>query len=116
MNLSKIKLINMEPDRDLPSIEGTSKLSPYIKHGHIHVEKIYGDCSKIKPKNINITKYTNELGWREFSHSLINYFPEMLKGNLRKEFDKFPWVKNEKYLSAWKKGNDWISNSRCWNA
>ena len=88
----------------MPSLEGTSKLSPYIKHGHIHVEKIYSECSKIKPKNINITKYINELGWREFSHSLINYFPEMLKGNLRKEFDKFPWVKNEKYLSAWKKG------------
>ena len=28
----------------------------------------------------------------------------MLKGNLRKEFDKFPWVKNEKHLTAWKKG------------
>ena len=102
--LIKNKINKYGTSRDLPSIEGTSKLSPYIKHGHIHVEKIYGDCSKIKPKNINITKYTNELGWREFSHSLINYFPEMLKGNLRKEFDKFPWVKNEKYLSAWKKG------------
>ncbi|MDB0045923.1 FAD-binding domain-containing protein [Candidatus Pelagibacter sp.] len=49
-------------------------------------------------------KYINELGWREFSHSLINYFPQMLKGNLRKDFDNFPWVKNEKFLKAWKKG------------
>ena len=28
----------------------------------------------------------------------------MLKGNLRKEFDKFPWEKNNKFLNAWKKG------------
>ena len=49
-------------------------------------------------------KYINELGWREFSHSLINYFPQMLKGNLRIDFDNFPWVKNEKHLDNWKKG------------
>ena len=104
-DLIKKKINKYGTDRDLPSINGTSKLSPYIKHGQIHVEKIFNDCAKIKPKNINITKYTNELGWREFSHSLINYFPQMLKGNLRKEFDKFPWVKNEKYLKAWKDGN-----------
>ena len=35
---------------------------------------------------------------------LINYFPEFLKGNYRKEFDKFPWVKSEKFLKAWKSG------------
>jgi deoxyribodipyrimidine photo-lyase len=58
----------------------------------------------MKSKGIGFRKYINELGWREFSHSLINYFPEFLKGNYRKEFDKFPWVKNDNYLKAWKKG------------
>ena len=90
--------------RDYPSVEGTSKLSPYIKHGQIHVSTIWQKCNEIKSKGIGYRKYINELGWREFSHSLINYFPEFLKGNYRKEFDKFPWVKNDKYLSAWKTG------------
>ncbi len=90
--------------RDIPSIDGTSKLSPYIKHGQIHVETIWKKCSELKSKGVGYRKYINELGWREFSHSLINYFPEFLKGNYRKEFDKFPWVKNEKYLKAWKNG------------
>ena len=103
-DLIKNKINNYGTARDIPGVNGTSKLSPYIKHGQIHVENIYKKCSEIKPKNIDIKKYTNELGWREFSHSLINYFPEMLKGNLRKEFDRFPWVKNEKFLEAWKKG------------
>ncbi len=90
--------------RDFPAIKGTSKLSPYIRNGQINVNYIWKKCTKIKSKNISIKKFLNEIGWREFSHSLINYFPQMLKGNLRKEFDKFPWVKNQNYLSAWKKG------------
>ena len=98
------KIKDYGTSRDIPSIEGTSKLSPYIKHGQIHVSSIWKKCSAIKSKGIGYRKYINELGWREFSHSLINYFPEFLKGNYRKEFDKFPWEKNEKFLNAWKKG------------
>lgn len=90
--------------RDIPGIEGTSKISPYLAFGHIHVETIWEECQKLKIKGNGYRKYINELGWREFSHSLINYFPEMLKGNLRKEFDKFPWVDNKKFFLAWKKG------------
>ena len=98
------KIKDYGTNRDIPSVEGTSKLSPYIKHGQIHVETIWNKCREIKPINIGTRKYINELGWREFSHSLINYFPEILKGNLRKEFDRFPWVKNDKFLKAWKTG------------
>ncbi len=103
-NLLENKIKDYGTARDIPSIEGTSKLSPYIKHGQIHVGTIWKKCSEIKSKGIGYRKYINELGWREFSHSLINYFPEFLKGNFRKEFDKFPWEKNEKFLILWKKG------------
>ena len=103
-NLIEKKIKDYGTARDYPSIEGTSKLSPYIKHGQIHVSTIWQKCNEIKSKGIGYRKYINELGWREFSHSLINYFPEFLKGNYRKEFDKFPWVKNEKFLKAWKSG------------
>ncbi len=90
--------------RDIPGINGTSKLSPFLKFGQIHVEKIWTKCQAIKTKKIGYRKYINELGWREFSHSLINYFPQMLKGNLRKDFDNFPWVNNDRFLKAWKTG------------
>ena len=103
-NLIENKIKDYGTSRDIRSIEGTSKLSPYIKHGQIHVGSIWKKCSEIKSKGIGYRKYINELGWREFSHSLINYFPEFLKGNFRKEFDKFPWAKNEKFLKAWKRG------------
>ena len=73
------------------------QLSPFIRNGQISVQNIFEKCSKIKQKNISIKKYINEIGWREFSHSLINNFPQMLSGNLRKEFDRFPWVKNNNF-------------------
>ena len=98
------KIGNYHKTRDYPSIEGTSKISPYLKHGQVHVEKIWESCQNIQNKNTGYRKFVNEIGWREFSHSLINYFPQMLKGNLRKDFDSFPWVENKKNLEAWKKG------------
>ena len=103
-DLLENKIKDYGTNRDIPSINGTSRLSPYLKFGQIHVNTIWKKCSELKSKGIGYRKYINELGWREFSHSLINYFPEFLKGNFRKEFDKFPWTKNEKFLKVWKKG------------
>ena len=88
--------------RNFPNILGTSKLSPYIKHGQLHVETIWQECNKVK--KFGREKYLAEIGWREFNHSLINHFPHMLKGNYSKKFNKFPWEKNLKFLNAWKKG------------
>ena len=101
-NFIKDKIENYAEARNFPNLIGTSKLSPYIKHGQIHVETIWQECNKIKKKGIN--KYLTEIGWREFNHSLINYFPHMLNGNYSKKFDNFPWEKNQKFLDAWKKG------------
>ena len=96
------RINNYSEARNFPYNLGTSKLSPYIKHGQIHVETVWEECIKVKNKKIE--KFIAEIGWREFNHSLINFFPHMLKGNYSKKFDKFPWEKNLKFLSAWKKG------------
>ncbi len=100
----KNRIFDYGDKRDIPSTKGTSKISPYLAFGQINVETIWEECEKIKDKKKGYRKFINELGWREFSHSLINYFPEMLRGNLRKEFDNFPWEKDKKNLTAWKKG------------
>ena len=86
----------------LSNIVGTSKLSPFIKFGQLHVETIWDECIK-KIKTIGISKFLTEIGWREFNHSLINHFPYMLKGNYSKNLINF-CEKNSKFLNAWKKG------------
>ena len=101
-NFIQNRIENYSESRNFPNILGTSKLSPFIKHGQLHVETIWEECTKMKKKGIN--KFLTEIGWREFNHSLINNFPHMLKGNYSKKFDNFPWEKNPKFLNAWKKG------------
>jgi deoxyribodipyrimidine photo-lyase len=103
-NFIKNKIINYSDSRNFPSIIGTSKLSPFIKFGQIHVETIWKECTNAKKKTIGTSKFLTEIGWREFNHTLINHFPHMLKNNYSKKFDNFPWEKNAKFLSAWKKG------------
>ena len=103
-NFVKNKIINYSDARNFPNIIGTSKLSPFIKFGQIHVETIWSECFSAKNKSIGTSKFLTEIGWREFNHTLINYFPHMLKNNYSKKFDKFPWEKNTKFFSAWKKG------------
>lgn len=95
---------NYSTNRDIPSNEGTSKLSPYLAFGEISVQYIFDECYKISKKNIGFRKYINEIGWREFAHHLLNHFPQMENGNLRKQFDNFKWVKDEKKLTKWKMG------------
>ena len=103
-NFIKEKISNYSEGRNFPYLAGTSKLSPFIKFGHLHVETIWSECLKKKPKTMGTSKFLAEIGWREFNHSLINYFPHMLKNNYSKKFNKFPWEKNSKFLMAWKKG------------
>ncbi len=103
-NFIEDNIINYSEGRNFPNIVGTSKLSPFIKFGQVHVETIWKECTKKKSKNIGTSKFLAEIGWREFNHSLINHFPHMLKNNYSKKFDKFPWEKNSKFLHAWKKG------------
>ena len=103
-NFIKNRIVDYSDSRNFPSIIGTSKLSPYIKFGQIHVETIWKECTNAKKKTIGTSKFLTEIGWREFNHTLINHFPHMLKNNYSKKFDKFPWEKNAKFLSAWKKG------------
>ena len=103
-NFIKNRIINYSDYRNFPNLIGTSKLSPFIKFGQIHVETIWNECTNIKKKTIGTSKFLAEIGWREFNHTLINNFPHMLKNNYSKKFDNFPWQKNTKFLTAWKKG------------
>ena len=45
-NFIKEKIDNYSEGRNFPNISGTSKLSPFIKFGQLHVETIWNECSK----------------------------------------------------------------------
>ena len=81
------RIQNYSDSRNFPNSPGTSKLSPFIKHGQIHVETIWEECNKVK--NYGVNKFLAEIGWREFNHSLINFFLTCLKEIIQKNLINF---------------------------
>jgi deoxyribodipyrimidine photo-lyase len=52
----------------------------------------------------DVIHFRKELVWREFSHHLLAAFPALPEKNWNDRFDAFPWVTNDKALTAWKQG------------
>ena len=94
--------------RDLPALAGTSRLSPHLHFGEISPRQALHrllagrTLSELSP---NEEVYAKEIGWREFAHSLLYFFPKTLKDPLDVRFTRFPWVKNHgAHLHAWQRG------------
>ena len=49
-NFIKERITNYSENRNYPNIIGTSKLSPFIKFGQLHVETIWNECVKKNQK------------------------------------------------------------------
>ena len=96
-------------NRDLPAIDGTSKLSAYLRFGCISIRRMVEDCTDAldhaSPEHqASINKFMDELIWREFYISVLYHHPRLGHSNYRREFDAMPWKSNEKFFKAWKEG------------
>jgi deoxyribodipyrimidine photo-lyase len=101
-----IKIDGYSEERDFPIKNNTSQLSPYLARGELTANEIFGTIKKNKNKmNINdYSKFTAQLGWREFSYNILFNFPKLPKKNFISKFDNFPWQKNNLNLVKWQKG------------
>jgi deoxyribodipyrimidine photo-lyase len=100
-------------DRDIPSVRGTSRISPYLHNGelsprqayHAAVKRTRGNASdKLKD---NAHHYIRELVWREFGYHVLYHFPHTPEKPLREKYEDFPWVdmrEGRHTLEAWQKG------------
>jgi len=101
-----IKIDGYSEERDFPIKNNTSQLSPYLARGELTANEIFSTIKKNKNKiNINdYSKFTAQLGWREFSYNILFNFPKLPKQNFVSKFDSFPWKKNNTNLIKWQKG------------
>ena len=100
-----------QDDRNIPSVTGTSLLSPYLHFGEISINTVWyalKDTYANDPENAHCDTYLSELGWREFSHYLLFHFPHIPTENFNSKFDTFIWRNDPKDLHAWQRGQTGI--------
>lgn len=85
-----------ETQRDLPAVEGTSRLSPHLHFGEISPFEVWEGT-----KN---EAYQRQLCWREFGTYFVTHYPHTPTKNWQEKFDKFPWEDNPDELKKWQKG------------
>jgi len=93
--------------RDFPSRSNVSRLSPHLHFGEISPRQVWHE---IRARMVaercerDGEHFLRELGWREFSYSLLYHFPGLPRTNLQKKFDNFPWRNDKDALKSWQKG------------
>lgn len=88
--------------RNLPSVEGTSRLSPHLAMGEISVRTVWhavdaaaGDAAE---------PYLRELGWRDFAANILDLFPDHGEKPGREVFERMAFRDDAEGLRAWQQG------------
>lgn len=97
-----------QTDRDIPSVEGTSTLSPYLAIGALSTRQclqlaMQENHGSIDASSSGASTWINELLWREFYRHLLNDFPKLCCFKpFKPETDMLPWRHDSAMFDAWK--------------
>ena len=97
------------PDRrDFLSGEPTSTLSPHLRFGEISPRRLIALADAAGASGGSsaraVEKFASEIGWREFSYSLLHNAPNLATRAWQPRFEAFPWRGDETALRAWTRG------------
>ena len=93
--------------RNFPAKPYVSRLSPHLRFGEISPNQVWWAARSLG-EDKNIDHFCFELGWREFSYSLLYHNPDLPWKNLQSKFDCFPWKEDSAALNAWRRGQTGI--------
>jgi deoxyribodipyrimidine photo-lyase len=92
--------------RDEPATPATSRLSPHLRFGEISPVQIWHAVMNTSGSAKNRDKFLSEVGWREFSVSILFHRPDVYENNLKADFNHFPWTTpDSETLRRWQRGN-----------
>jgi len=89
---------NYHDTRDIPSLEGTSRLSVHLRFGTVSIRVLSRRAQQLNEK------WWNELIWRDFYQMIIYHFPESATQSFKSKYEVIPWINDEKHFKAWCEG------------
>jgi len=96
--------------RDRTDLDGTSRLSPYLRFGMISARQAMVSALSAREKapgesaRAGVEAWLNELIWREFYMAILAHFPNVLEHSFRANLRSIAWENDEKAFAAWREG------------
>ena len=84
--------------RDIPSVNGTSRLSIHLRFGTISIRSLVRQALQTNPT------FLNELIWRDFYQMILFHFPHSAQSSFKAQYDTIEWEFNEQHFRAWCEG------------
>ncbi|RZA24069.1 MAG: deoxyribodipyrimidine photo-lyase, partial [Proteobacteria bacterium] len=97
---------DFETARDVPSVDGTSRFSIFLKNGSLTTAQAIAayDLGTERKQSSGEQKFFSELIWREFGYYILSKHPRVESEAFDHRFQNITWTNNEKWFDAWKKG------------
>jgi len=93
--LDKSILQKYAEQRDLPAVNGTSRLSVHLRFGTVSIRELFRQAWAVSEK------WTNELIWREFYMSILWHFPHVEINSFKQAYDRLRWHHDEPGFQKW---------------
>ncbi|KRB86033.1 deoxyribodipyrimidine photolyase [Sphingomonas sp. Root710] len=96
---------NYDEDRDRPSVDGTSRLSPHLHFGEISPATLWYRAAR--QARAGAEPWLRQIGWRDFTANIVDILPDYGDANGRDAFDHFPWRSGaaaDRDFAAWTRG------------
>jgi deoxyribodipyrimidine photo-lyase len=70
------RLAGYDGARNTPGVDGTSRLSVYLKYGCLHPRTLLADLADTDAPREDVRRFTDELAWRDFYADVLWHRPE----------------------------------------
>ncbi len=93
-------------ERDLPALDGTSRLSVHLRFGTISARQLAAEAQTRAacPGGAGASKWLDELAWRDFYAQLLFHFPHVVEAPFKAEYGALPFRDDRAGFAAWCKG------------
>jgi len=91
--------------RDLPGVEGTSRLAENLTYGEIGIREVWHAAMRRRSDGMDGAEtFLRELVWREYAYHLMHHTPQITHANWKPDWDDFPWRGDNADAERWRRG------------